>query len=265
MLQCRNVATCHQYIDKLATHRNATPHMGNYGVVVLLTYKNKTNMQNDYKAIAAVRRDIAAQVARFTRINNDVNGNPRYYLPLYAIRGQATNRIHADYIKDVLGLVKYRGKKYGAGYVLQSYNIEADALELQRLESLSEYHIQALAFLRDTGTRLTIEKAIPQRAPLWDGPHGIHYSVTLENKKGAYTFDFWDSLHNKEKGNTPTEYDVLAAIGYDSENFADFCACYGYDTDSITARKTYDAVKRESEGLRRIFTRAQRARLAEIN
>ena len=218
-------------------------------------------MQTDYKAMAAVRRQIAEQVARFTRLNNDVNGNPRYYLPLYAIP-----ETHADYIKDALGLVRYRGKKYGAGYVLQSYNIQADAIELQRLESLGEYQITALQFLRDTGTRLTIDKAIPHRAPLWDGPHGIHYSVTLENKRGAYTFDFWDSLQNKENGNTPTEYDVLAAIGYDnSENFADFCDCYGYDTDSIKARDTYVAVKRENEGLRRLFTSAQRARLAEIN
>lgn len=220
-------------------------------------------MQKDYNAILAVRRDIAKQVARFTRLDSDLNGNPRYYLPLYAIP-----ETHADYIKDALGLTKYRGKAYGAGYVIQSYNIEADALELQRLEALSEYDIQALAFLRDTGTRLTIEKAVPQRAPRWatDGKHGIHYSVTLENKKGAYTFDFWDSLHNKENGNTPKEYDVLAAIGYDnSENFSDFCDCYGYDTDSITARDTYEAVKRENKGLRRIFTSAQRARLAEIN
>lgn len=222
-------------------------------------------MQKDYKAMAATRRQIAEQVARFTRLDNDINGNPRYYLPLYAIRGQATNRIHADYIKDVLGLVKYRGKKYGAGYVLQSYNIQADALELQRLESLSEYQITALQFLRDTGTRLTIEKAVPQRAPLWDGPHGIHYSVTLENKRGAYTFDFWDSVANKESGEKPTEYDVLAAIGYDnSENFADFCDCYGYNTNSTKARDTYEAVTREAEGLRRIFTSAQRAKLADI-
>ena len=108
-------------------------------------------MTTDYKAIQAVKRDIAEQVARFTRINSDINGNPRYYLPRYAIPES-----HAAYIADVLGLVKYRGKKYGAGYVIQSYNIESDALELRRLGSLSEYYIQALQFLRDTGTRITI-------------------------------------------------------------------------------------------------------------
>lgn len=216
-------------------------------------------IEHDYKAAAIARKAIAEQVARFTRLDNDVNGNPRYYLPAYAIAKHAH-----DYIVDVLGLSKYRGKTYGAGYVLQSYNIQADALELQRLESLSEYQIQALQFLRDTGTRLTIEKAVPQRAARWT-PHGIHYSVTLENKRGAYTFDFWDSIAAKANGTTPKEYDVLAAIGYEAPNtFADFCDCYGYDTDSITARDTYEAVKDEAANLARIFTRKQLQALSEI-
>lgn len=228
-------------------------------------------MQKDYKAIAAARKDIAEQVARFTRIDADINGNPRYYLPLYAIRGQATTGIHAAYIIDALGLTKYRGKKYGAGYVLQSYNIESDALELRRLESLSEYDIQALQFLRDTGTRVTIEKAVPQRAPRWhkksDGGHGIHYSVTLENKRGAYTFDFWDSVANKANGNTPKEYDILACLDAidKGDTFADFCAAFGYDDDSITARDTFDAVREQSENLRRIFTPRQLQALSNIS
>jgi len=205
------------------------------------------------------------QVARFTRLDNDVNGNPRYYLPAYTLFES-----HASYIIDVLGLTKYRGKKYGPGLVIQSYNIEADALELQRLESLSTYHIQALHFLRNTGTRMTIAKAVPQRAPLWhkasDGAHGIHYSVTLENKRGAYTLDFWDSIASKANGTTPNEYDVLACLAIidPAETFADFCDAYGYDTDSITARDTYEAVKEQSENLRRLFTHKQREALADI-
>jgi len=223
-------------------------------------------MQTDYKAIQAVKRDIAAQVARFTRLDNDVNGNPRYYLPLYAITDT-----HAAYIASALGLSKYRGKKYGAGYVLQSYNIEADALELRRLESLTEYDIQALTFLRDTGTSITIEKAVPQRAPRWhkpsDGGHGIHYSVTLENKRGAYTFDFWDSVANKVNSNTPKEYDILACLyPIDKrDTFADFCAMFGYDDDSITARDTFNAVCDQSDNLRCIFTPRQVQALTKIN
>lgn len=218
-------------------------------------------MIKDYDAMRAVKRDIAKQVARFTRIDNDVNGNPRYYLPRYAIADT-----HNAYIVDVMGLVKYRGKKYGAGYVIQSYNIEADAIELQRLESLSEYQIQALKFLRDTSTKLDIVLAVPQRVARWT-PHGNHYSITLENKRGAYTFDFWDSLHNKENAKEPTAYDVLAAIGYGyiADTFREFCNEFGYSDDSITARDTYKAVKNEAENLKRIFTRSQLAKLAEIN
>jgi len=213
--------------------------------------------------MAAARKAIAEQVARFTRLDNDVNGNPRYYLPAYTLFES-----HVSYIIDVLGFTKYRGKKYGAGYVIQSYNIQADALELQRLESLSEYYVHALQFLRDTKTVLTIDKAIPQRKPLWakDTPHGIHYSVTLENKRGAYTFDFWDSIAAKANGTTPKEYDILACLDYmdSSETFADFCAGFGYDTDSITARDTYEAVKEQAQNLRRIFTPKQCEALSEI-
>ncbi len=222
-------------------------------------------MTKTIEQVQQEKKNKREQVARFTRLDNDVNGNPRYYIPGYAIAEHAR-----DYIIDALGFTKYRGKKYGPGLVIQSYFIEADALELQRLEALSEYQVHALQFLRDTGTRLSIVKAVPQRAPLWhkasDGAHGIHYSVTLENKRGAYTFDFWDSIASKANGTTPNAYDVLACLAIidPAETFADFCDAYGYDTDSITARDTYEAVKEQSENLHRLFTRKQREALADI-
>jgi hypothetical protein len=59
--------------------------------------------------------------ADFTRLLNDVNGNPRYYLPIYLATESAARK---------LGGVKYRGKKYGSGWVFQSYNLQdkADSL-----------------------------------------------------------------------------------------------------------------------------------------
>jgi hypothetical protein len=53
----------------------------------------------------------------FRRIDNDVNGNPRYYLPIYLAAESAVRKI---------GGVKYRGKKYGAGWVFQSYSLQGD-------------------------------------------------------------------------------------------------------------------------------------------
>jgi hypothetical protein len=57
----------------------------------------------------------------FTRILNDINGNPRYYLPIYLAK---------ESIARKLGAVKYRGKQYGAGWVFQTYNLQNDCDKL---------------------------------------------------------------------------------------------------------------------------------------
>ena len=57
----------------------------------------------------------------FTRIESDINGNPRYYLPIYLAQ---------ESIARKLGAVKYRGKKYGAGWVFQTYNLQSDCDKL---------------------------------------------------------------------------------------------------------------------------------------
>ena len=41
---------------------------------------------------------------------------------------------------------------------------------------------------------------------------------------------------------------------YNPETFEDFCSEYGYNTDSINAQKTYKAVKREFNGVYRLFS-----------
>lgn len=56
----------------------------------------------------------------FTRIDNDINGNPRYYVPVYLFPDTMTEKQRKS-----AGLVKYRGKAYGAGYVVQSYNLDS--------------------------------------------------------------------------------------------------------------------------------------------
>ena len=55
--------------------------------------------------------------ADFTRIDNDTNGNPRYYLPAFMAEEKNARKI---------GGVKYRGKRYGAGWVFQSYALQGD-------------------------------------------------------------------------------------------------------------------------------------------
>lgn len=169
---------------------------------------------------------------------------------------------------------------------------------------MTEYQAQAKQFLADSNATMEISfigKEIPSH---WLGETKPHnkYQFTITTPKGKYTSYFWDSLHNTEvsevsertyaqqkykasydclrshekakaraelaklKANArPTEYDILAAVekyGYDS--FSDFCAEFGYSTDSISARETFLACGEEYAWLRRIFTEEQMEELRKI-
>ena len=61
----------------------------------------------------------------YIRLDNCINGNPRYYLPVYLAQENNARE---------LGGVKYRGKQYGAGWVFSSYNLQGDCDRLNDLE-----------------------------------------------------------------------------------------------------------------------------------
>jgi hypothetical protein len=70
------------------------------------------------KGIATMTTQDIKQAA--IRIDNDINGNPRYYFPKYMFPAMD------DKTRLRAGLNLYRGKKYGAGYVMQSYYLDGD-------------------------------------------------------------------------------------------------------------------------------------------
>lgn len=63
--------------------------------------------------------DIQQLVKAAIKLDNDVNGNPRYYLPAYCF-------MHDCQFYRPRYCTKYRGKRFGAGWVFQSYNLESD-------------------------------------------------------------------------------------------------------------------------------------------
>lgn len=70
----------------------------------------------------------------FARLKNDINGNPRYYVGLYDLADLVG--VHVDQLPRFAGKAgfkKYRGTKYGAGYVTQSYNLEHSVDALKRV------------------------------------------------------------------------------------------------------------------------------------
>ena len=131
---------------------------------------------------------------------------------------------------------------------------------------INEYLKQAQDFLCKTNTTCEIRYTGKAINEMWhDKELRNFYQVTLSNRKGMYTYTFWDSVYNTEKKKKPDEYDVLACLmPYEVGTFADFCGDFGYDTDSISALKTYMAVQKEYDGLRGIFTPEQMEMLGEI-
>lgn len=65
------------------------------------------------------------------RLPHDIYGNPRYYLSSNAFTDNKGT--DPDILAKRLGAVKYRGSKYGKGYVFTTYNLNEDLAKLCRL------------------------------------------------------------------------------------------------------------------------------------
>jgi len=87
--------------------------------------------------------------------------------------------------------------------------------------------------------------------------------------KNAHRFCEWCNKNTKRLRAVPKEpsaYSILACLTkYDPGSFKNFCAEFGYDTDSMRAMKTYQAVQEEYEGVCRLFNAEEREQLQEIN
>lgn len=71
---------------------------------------------------------------RFTRMKNDVNGNPIYYIGIYELADLAGVSVEElPELAKKVGFKKYRGKKYGTGFTVQSYNV---SYTVERLKDL---------------------------------------------------------------------------------------------------------------------------------
>lgn len=72
----------------------------------------------------------------YWRIDNDLNGNPRYVVHFLDLGID-----FGDY-GSIKGLTKYRAKWFGGGYVIQSYNLENDLK--WALNKVKEYYKQTV-------------------------------------------------------------------------------------------------------------------------
>jgi hypothetical protein len=91
------------------------------------------------------------------------------------------------------------------------------------------------------------------------------YRVTITTPKGTMWVKFWDSIHNKQHGLKPNEYDVLACLQkYDVGTYEEFLSEFGYDPYDKHSREIYNGCVSEYDRLCRIFTAGQMDELREI-
>lgn len=79
---------------------------------------NTAQVQREITATQEHRDMVKGIVDSAIRLDNDVNGNPRYYIPVFMFIGKNGKWFRPAYAN------KYRGKRYGAGWAFQSYNLE---------------------------------------------------------------------------------------------------------------------------------------------
>lgn len=134
------------------------------------------------------------------------------------------------------------------------------------MKYITEYDAQANNFLVTTGTTLEITRI--EIVDKWMGWRWKYY-CKLRRKHKTYSFPFYDSIANYEKGERPTKYDVLACLDtYDYINgIEDFANEFGYDLCESykETEKIYKACMKQREKLHGLFTDEELEMLAEIN
>ena len=127
---------------------------------------------------------------------------------------------------------------------------------------MNEYEKQAQDFLESTGTELTVEYDGYRKYFPDDKEKRAVFEFTLRRGETEYKGKFGQSIAARDK--TPYAYDILACLDYWQGTFSEFCGECGYSADSISALNMYNAVIKQSEGLKKLFTFDELEKLGEI-
>lgn len=128
---------------------------------------------------------------------------------------------------------------------------------------MNEYDKQARDFLAKTESEIYVDYI--KYDYYFDGDKDKRdiYEIELKRRNREYKFTFGQSI--AKRGEKPSEYDVLVCLqGYDVGSFENFCADFGYDTDSIKDFKAYEKVVDEYRNLCMLYSDSELDMLREI-
>lgn len=153
-------------------------------------------------------------------------------------------------------------------------------LTIEELGDAGLYELQANTFLKNTATTLIVNFSHYGKHFESDTYKRNIYEVSLKReKRPPYIFRFGDSVvnstiqkhymrkvgYNRKVGYKPTNYSILACLdSYCPISFDNFCADYGYDTDSRSAYRTFEKCLQERSALEAMFSPDELEQLSSI-
>lgn len=168
----------------------------------------------------------------------------------------------------------------------------SEEIKLAVLESLKAMNVEMTAVhagaqMRDQGEgqkkwecdawRITFTRTIQENARITHKSEGFDYYTGIGHRKAPKPMS-WNNLQSpreierwKKENAKPVKPDaagVLYSLVMDAsandQSFNDWCADYGYDTDSRKAFETYQACCDAAKQLNRLFSRAEQESLREL-
>ena len=117
---------------------------------------------------------------------------------------------------------------------------------------MDNYERQAKEFCANW--EVTMKVGVPSNGiPAWDNKVHSVFPVTIRRNRKSMKVAFAQSLAQGNKA--PTEYEVLTAIAkYNpGSSFENFCAEFGYNSDSRRDETIYKGVVKEWKDVQRVF------------
>ena len=126
-----------------------------------------------------------------------------------------------------------------------------------------DYQAQANRIAEQLGIKLTVKSSEYKKHFADDTNYRTVFRCRLSRGRKGYTFYFGQSLTEGSK--EPDMYSILSCLQkYDVGDFENFCADFGYDEDSRSAEKIYNAVVKEWQAMERLFDESELELLNEI-
>jgi hypothetical protein len=129
---------------------------------------------------------------------------------------------------------------------------------------MQTYQLDSIDDLKSISIRCTPVAEVKQFNSQMD-----KWAIVISNGPVVETFDYYTGLGHRKHGHAvrPTNADILHSLVLDDvngETFESWCGNFGYDTDSISALRTYEACKDNTARLAKVIAPSDIVKIKEL-